>query len=109
MNEITDALLQGAISIAVILIGAAATYAANFLRKFLTRISNTEAKKELVDRLVKAAEQTLKEATSADKLNYVTAQAEQECKARGIPFNADQIKTLIEAAVHDFKGGFTNA
>lgn len=67
---------------------------------------NDEAKRSIAAAAVKFVEQAWKALHGADKLNKALETAEALLKKKGITFDAEEMKVLIEAAVGEFNHVF---
>ena len=67
---------------------------------------NDEAKRSIAAAAVKFVEQAWKALHGADKLNKALETAEALLKKKGIDFDAEEMKVLIEAAVGEFNNVF---
>ena len=67
---------------------------------------NDEAKRSIAAAAVKFVEQAWKALHGADKLNKALETAEALLKKKGITFDAEEMRVLIEAAVGEFNDVF---
>lgn len=105
MNELTDALIQGALIVVVALIGYLSKLYASYLKRegLLTELDNKQA---YVNIVVTAIQQIYKEADGPEKLNKAKTQLIDYFKKHKINFTEQELDILIESAVKSMKDGF---
>lgn len=76
------------------------------VKKLATRYINDDTKRAIASTAVQFVEQVFTDIHGKDKLHKALETAEALLKKKGIPFDAEEIEVLIEAAVAEFNEAF---
>lgn len=101
INQIEPALM----SFLAVVITTVFSYLGLQLKKLGQRYVDTTEKKLIVTDVVHCVEQIYRDIPGPDKLKKATVQAARLLTDKGVQITADELHTLIEAAVHGLKKG----
>ncbi len=103
MTDFFNAIEPAVISLLATVITVVFSYLGVELKKLYQRYVDTAEKKQIITDVVHFVEQVYKDDHGADKLQRALNQASLLLAGKGIKVSQEELRTLIEAAVHGLK------